>query len=356
MGEAGEAPPQDGEAAAGEGPAPSRVLLRSPALYLGELTVVEGRARQGSARRFAISGRAIKNALLPLLHALSRVAPDWVVLAPVRALARLLRWAYPWRANPLRRAVVDLAAVATGRSVTVDPRTTYHRFLDNGCATLAAYLDLQRRGLDAAWARVDLRADQSALVQRLLTEHEGIILAVAHNYTSAFAAARLNQSFPMLLVAKNSNTVARTRLALQMFERMQTQVLMVRGGNAVGLSRAIFRALAERRAIAATVDNVARGDDAVAAEIFGVQVGFSPWAANLAAKRGVPLVPIWFSSQATGGVQPQLGEPLVSHDPAALVRHFVGFLEDRVLEDPASWAYLADKHWRRVLRRAAQAL
>ncbi|MEO0424571.1 MAG: hypothetical protein AAF184_19695 [Pseudomonadota bacterium] len=129
MGAAGERPPKGTRAAAGGGPpsaaGPSRTRL-------------------------------------PLLHGLSRVAPDWVVLASVRALARLLRWAYAWRANPLRQAAVDLAAVAAGRSIALDPRATYHRFLDNGCATLAAYLDLQRRGLDAALARVEL-SDAQAL-------------------------------------------------------------------------------------------------------------------------------------------------------------------------------------------------
>lgn len=32
----------------------------------------------------------------------------------------------------------------------------------------------------------------------------------------------------------------------------------------------------------------------------------------------------------------------------------MGYFEQQILADPASWAYLADKHWRRVLRRAAR--
>ncbi|MEM9388032.1 MAG: hypothetical protein AAGA68_23455 [Pseudomonadota bacterium] len=331
-------------------------MLRSSALYLGELTVVEKGRSEAVAGRSRFSGRGLKNLLLPLLHSLAKRAPDWVVMVPVRVAARLLRWAYHWRANPLRQALMDLAAVASDRSGPADPRAIYHRFLDNGCATLQAYLDLRRRGLDAALARVELPTEQSAMVERLLTEYEGIVLAVAHNYASAFAAARLNQAFPMLLVAKNSNTAARTRLALEMFERMRVQVLMVRGGNPMGLSRAIFRALGERRAIAATVDNVVSGAETVQTEIFGVSVSLSPWAANLAAKRGVPLVPLWFSCRGQGRVMPQLGVPLISADPTALVKHYAAFFEDRVLEDPASWAYLADKHWGKVLRRAALAL
>jgi hypothetical protein len=36
------------------------------------------------------------------------------------------------------------------------------------------------------------------------------------------------------------------------------------------------------------------------------------------------------------------------------VQHYVRFFEKNILEDPASWAYLCDKRWGRVLKQAAQ--
>jgi lauroyl/myristoyl acyltransferase len=87
--------------------------------------------------------------------------------------------------------------------------------------------------------------------------------------------------------------------------------------------------------------------------MFGTSVGVSPWAATIAAKRLVPVIPMWFSS-VPGGVQVAIGEELIASDAQALVRHYMGYFEQQILADPASWAYLADKHWRRVLRRAAR--
>ena len=38
-----------------------------------------------------------------------------------------------------------------------------------------------------------------------------------------------------------------------------------------------------------------------------------------------------------------------------VAQHYVNFFEKKMLEDPASWAYLGDKRWRRVLREASEA-
>jgi hypothetical protein len=51
-----------------------------------------------------------------------------------------------------------------------------------------------------------------------------------------------------------------------------------------------------------------------------------------------------------------LGEPLVSNELETLAQHYVSFFEEKMLADPASWAYLGDKRWRRVLREASEAV
>jgi lauroyl/myristoyl acyltransferase len=48
-----------------------------------------------------------------------------------------------------------------------------------------------------------------------------------------------------------------------------------------------------------------------------------------------------------------VGEPILSGDIQAAVQHYATFFEKQILEDPASWAYLADKHWQDVLGAAA---
>jgi lauroyl/myristoyl acyltransferase len=90
----------------------------------------------------------------------------------------------------------------------------------------------------------------------------------------------------------------------------------------------------------------------VEARIFGVKVEFAPWAARIAAKRGVPVVPAYFHS-TDNGVRVALGKPLRTEDPAIAIQHYASFFEQCILQDPASWAYLADRKWCRVLRQAA---
>ena len=67
----------------------------------------------------------------------------------------------------------------------------------------------------------------------------------------------------------------------------------------------------------------------------------------------MPVVPCYLAVQ---GVQivVRLGGAIVSSDPQAILAHTISFFEREILADPASWAFLADKRWRRMLRRAAE--
>ena len=44
-----------------------------------------------------------------------------------------------------------------------------------------------------------------------------------------------------------------------------------------------------------------------------------------------------------------IGEPIMTSDVASAVQHYARFFEHHILDDPASWAYLADKRWRKIL-------
>ncbi|MGH8221827.1 MAG: hypothetical protein ACREQZ_02525, partial [Woeseiaceae bacterium] len=189
-------------------------------------------------------------------------------------------------------------------------------------------------------------------VERLLREHGAFMLFAPHNFASAFAALGLSRMLPMVLIIRNATTIRRTRLALETFERMGTSILMVRGGNPFELARGMYTALAAGKVLAATVDNVDPGS-AATAQIFGVDVEFADWSARIASRRRVPVVPSYYHS-SPDGVCVRFGEPLVSDDSAELMQHCVRYFERCILEDPASWAYLADRKWWRVLGQAAR--
>ena len=94
-------------------------------------------------------------------------------------------------------------------------------------------------------------------------------------------------------------------------------------------------------------------DGAAKATIFGQHIGFPTWAAKIAAKKRIPVVPSYFRSNGKQ-VTAIYGEELISDSTEEIVQHYVSFFEKCILEDPASWAYLGDKRWRRVFQKASK--
>jgi lauroyl/myristoyl acyltransferase len=224
--------------------------------------------------------------------------------------------------------------------------------LHNALAVIENFFALYQQGRAVVLPDIRMAPDDIETIERLIEAHGGAILAVPHNVGSAFCALRIGHSFDMLLVAKNSPTVSRTRIALDFYERMNVSVLMVRGGNTYELSRVMFSALKQKKLLAATLDNLDRSANSIGVHMFGQEVGLSGWAARIAARMQIPVIPAWF--HACGREQQVvIGEAVITRDVRAAVQHYAQFFEQQILRDPASWAYLADKHWQAVLQRAA---
>jgi lauroyl/myristoyl acyltransferase len=113
--------------------------------------------------------------------------------------------------------------------------------------------------------------------------------------------------------------------------------------------------LGSGRVAAATLDNVDSSGTACSATLFGQPVGFARWAAKVAVRRGIPVVPAYFSSRGAR-IQVLFGEPILAAEVDTVVQRYIAFFERHILDDPASWAYLGDKRWQRVLREADAAL
>ncbi|GMR17061.1 MAG: hypothetical protein BMS9Abin32_115 [Gammaproteobacteria bacterium] len=330
-------------------PETTEVVLRSPALYLGEVRVTETRQPGSSSLR---SGRKVKDLLQPLLFWFLKEAPPALAIAPLRLITGVARALYRVPGNPLRQACVYVCAIAARHGRQHEPKLVYRQFLRNVVNAGRGYQRLLRGGPEAVLDGIRFGVEERRRVEQLLAEHGGCILACPHNPGSAFSAVRMNQHMPLLVVMKNSATIRRTRLALESFERMQARIIMVRSGNPFELSRAMFTALKDGHVIGATVDNIDRGEGGVSVRMFDMEIPLAPWAAKIAAKKKVPVLPSFYHSRADG-VDVVLGEPLVTDDLQQAMQHYASFFEARILEDPASWAYLADRKWRRVLRQAA---
>jgi lauroyl/myristoyl acyltransferase len=326
--------------------------LYSPALYLKELEVIEDVGSRGS---HMLSGTRIKSVMIPFLFWLLRYMPLFVALLPVRLAIFLMRLLYGWRNNPLRQSCEYICLLAKHAGYDHQPKQVYRQYLSNALGVVKNYFQLYRDGVETVVDRVELTGEQTQMINKLLSEHPGLMVAVPHNFGSAFSSFKMHREFPLVLIARNPSTIARTKAALSMFERMQVSILMVRGGNPFELSRTLFSVLKSGKVLAATLDNVDRSEYGVKAQFFGQQVGFPSWAAKIAARLEVPVIPSYFHSDG-GQITVALGQPLVSNDLEVLAQHYVSFFEQKMLEDPASWAYLGDKRWRRVLHEACEAV
>jgi len=326
-------------------------VIRSPALYLKELEVIEDVGSRGS---HLLSGTRLKSIIIPFLFWLLRHMPLFVALLPVRLLIGMMRMLYGWRNNPLSQSCEYICVLAQRAGYEHQPRQVYQQYLSNARGVIENYFRLYRQGVEAVIDRVAFAPEQTEMLNQLLAEYGGVVVAVPHNFGSAFSALKMHREFPLILIARNPSTIARTKAALGMFERMQVSILMVRGGNPFELSRTLFSILKSGKVLAATLDNVDRSEQGVVAQFFGQQVGFPSWAAKMTARLGVPVVPSYFHSQGKQ-ITGVLGEPLVSNELEMVAQHYVSFFEKKMLEDPASWAYLGDKRWRRVLREASEA-
>ena len=318
---------------------PTRIrseTITSPALYLKELEVIEDVGSRGS---HFLSGTRIKSILIPALFWLLRHMPLFVALLPVRLLIALMRLLYGWRSNPLRQSCEYICLLAQRAGYDHQPKQIYQQYLSNLHGVVKNYFQLYHEGVDAVIDRVDLAPAQTEVLNQLVAQHGGLVLAVPHNIGSAFSGLKMNRELPFVIIARNPSTIARTKTALEIFERMQVSILMVRGGNPFELSRTLFSILKSGKVLAATLDNVDRSEQGVEALFFGQRVGFPSWAAKIAARIGVPIVPSYFHSQGNQ-ITRVLGEPLVSNELETLAQHYVSFFEEKMLADPASWAYL----------------
>jgi lauroyl/myristoyl acyltransferase len=324
-------------------------IIRSSALFLGQVEVTEDAGSHGSR---AFSGTRIKAVAAPLLYKMLKSMPVPLALAPAKIIIGLVRSLYSLRNNSFRHSCQYICRIAEQAGYDHKPYKIYQQSLTNAYGTLQNYFRLYSDGKASVIDYIKLQEKDALLINETLTQYGGLVIAVPHNYGSVFSAMKMHKAFPLLIVSRNSSTIDRTKIAVEYFERMGIDVLLVRGGNPFELSRTLFKVLKKGKAVAATVDSLDHSEGALNVKMFGEDIGFSPWAAKIAIKMKVPVIPSFFHSKGRV-VEAVYGNPLVTDNVQDAVQHYATFFERQILKDPASWAYLGDKRWRKVLRKAA---
>jgi len=323
-------------------------VIRSPTLYTEEFTVQE---EVGGRNHRSFGGTRIKAIIVPKIHWLLLHTPIFIAIAPVRLAVLVLRALYWWRRNPLRLSCEHICNIAQRAGHSHQPRQVYQQLLTNLLGAVKNYFDLYDRGLDFALDRIQLSSTDGTKIEKLVKDHGGVLLMVPHNFGTSFSVLEMNRTLPLLLVVRNSPTIERTKIAVDFFTRMQISIILVRGGNPFQLSRTLFSVLKVGKVVTATVDKLDNSKNRVEVDMFGSQVGLSPWAARIAARMNVPVVPTYCRSRGRQ-LSMVFGSPLISKDTAELMQHYAHFFERNIIEDPASWAFLGDKHWAKALRKA----
>jgi lauroyl/myristoyl acyltransferase len=304
------------------------------------------------SRRKGLRSAVLKYHVARHYHWCIRVLPAPMFRLYLRLLESLAALWFRVPGNRLRESCEHVAVLAARAGYEHRPRDIYRAFLRRARGIFDGALCLYREGVEAAMRRIDISDDDIRTLQREAAMHGGVMIAVTHNQGSVFASARLAHAVQTLLVARNSPSVERTRIALDLFERLKVKILMVRDGNPFELSRACLRASREQTAIVASLDPVFRYANRVEVPVFGRSVGLNPWAARIAVKARIPVVPAYVHTRGEQ-VRVAFGEPKLARDVERAMAHYTRFWEQRILEDPASWSFLADKRWRRILAAAA---
>ncbi len=320
-------------------------VVQSSALYLERLEVIE----KPSRRHGRLRGTTVKRWMTRFLVLLARRSPRVVTVAVLRFIAAVLQVGAALPGNQLLVSCRALAELARRRSVTHHPRGMYRAWVDGVRRMFECAAGVAAGCADEEASRIDV--PDAEVLAALAKQHGGCIICVPHNTGAVFSSLKLSRLLPTVLLAKNPPSIERTRMALGVYEALGVKVLMVRGGNPFELARSCLRALRAGKILVATTDRIHRAENRVLVPFLGGVASLAPWPARIAAKAGVPIVPAYVHAERRG-IRVAWGAPLVSSDPDVLMRHYAAHLEASVVEDPASWSFLADRRWRWVLQDA----
>ena len=326
--------------------------ISSPSLFLKEFTA---REEIGSRKKQSLGGTRIKAIIMPKLNWLLLHTPVFIAIAPAQLTILLLRGLYWWPQNPWRLSCEYICKIAQKAGHPHQANQVYQQLLINFTGALKNYAHLHGSGLDSVLDQIQLTSADAARMNQLVEEYGGVLLMVPHNFGTTFSVPEMSGKIPLVVVVRNPTTIERTKIAIDFYERLRIKIIMVRGGNPFKLSRTLFSVLKTGKAVMATVDSLDRSANRIEVKMFDTRIGFDPWAAKIGARLKLPIVPCYFKSRGRQ-VSVVLGPPLISDDASELMQHYIGFFEQNIVEDPASWAFLGDKNWIKALRKVSTRL
>jgi hypothetical protein len=293
----------------------------------------------------------VKSRLVRAAERSAGALPDPLAELLLDASAAVARAAWFAPGMPMRHACHDVARLARGRGALHDPRAIHHRLVAQMRDVGSLYHQLHRAGREAVLPHLHLRPEQQRMLASLFESDGSFVIAVAHNPAAVLYAMRFAESFPCVVVGKISKRPGSNELLERFFARLEVPFVQASRHERVAFTRRLLEAADEGRAIIAPIDRIDRRKESPTARIFGSDVPFPPWALRIAARRKLPVLPAWITVER-GEAWLELGEPIREADPERALQDAIARFEQWIVRDPGSWAFLADRRWRRVMRRA----
>jgi lauroyl/myristoyl acyltransferase len=83
-------------------------------------------------------------------------------------------------------------------------------------------------------------------------------------------------------------------------------------------------------------------------------VSLPAWPARFSARRKIPILPGYI--RVSGGrIVLSCDEPYIEPDTVVATQRWAAYFEKSIRESPADWVFMLDKHWSRVIAKAASA-
>ena len=304
-----------------------------------------------SGRRRRIHWNAVKSRVVRAAERSAGALPDSLAAPLLGAAEVVLNAAWFAPGVPMRSACRDVVLLAKARGFEHDPRAIHRRLVAQMRDVGALYHRLHRAGREAVLPHLHLRPEQQHRLASLFESDGSFVIAVAHNPGAVLYAIRFAESFPCVAVGKRSKRPGSNELLERFFARLEVPFVQSSRHERVAFTRRLLEAVDEGRALIVPIDRIDRRKENPTARIFGSDVPFPQWALRIATRRKLPILPAWITVEC-GDASVEFGELIREADPGRALQDAITRLEEWIVRDPGSWAFLADRRWRRVMRRA----
>jgi len=290
------------------------------------------------------------------LRALAR-SPGWVRTIAYGGLQGVFLLAYLLPGSPLAPTARDFAKLL-GRK---DPFTLHRRFSQQFACGLRR-MEMLRNGEGDRLESL-LQIPDADVIDQALAGGRGAVLVMPHCHASIAMVRGLGARYPVLMLVRESSKGARAEKQRSYYDHLGCPCVDVRRTPDGTVAREVLKALRGGKLVVGVVDRIQNAPpaqigydkerDSVRVTAFGQPVGWPGWPARFADRAGSPILPAMVT-QSKDAMVLRLGTPLSSGPLEPTTRKIATALEALIRSAPEEWVFLYDKHWRRVLRAAAQ--